>query len=169
MYKIPNRKKKLLTKEFLKTFKDELDKVFHDGNEINLDKRNYINTYQHMEDTIGFEEALKTTCEEYNLVKAIYEYGNNLLYDSDFDNEIMNVMIKKGVIKEGSLSDLYDYTEDKIRWTREGDIQWYKSTIQHKGYNIVKYNYWWANDTNRTFYKPIILIDGLPPHLTNKN
>lgn len=174
-YKIPNRKKKLLTKEFLETFKDELDKIFYKG-EIDPSKRNYMNTYQHVESTVGFGKALRIACEKYNLVKAIYNYEDKLpWYDSDlFDSEIMDIMIEKDVIKEGSLDeDIYDYTKDEVEWTNEGDIQWYKSIIQFKGYNIVSYDFYW---TNKEMFKDSIddckldneiriPIEGLPPHL----
>jgi AAA15 family ATPase/GTPase len=177
-YKIPNRKKKLLTKEFLQTFKNELDKVFHeDDNEADLSKRNYINAYQHIESTSGFEKALQIACEKHNLTKAIYDYQNKLQwYDSDlFDGELMDIMLEKSIIEEGSPSESwYDYTEREIDWTNNGDIQWYKSIIQYKGYNIMEYDYIWIDEetipsidiNDGRFDNEIrIPIEGLPPHL----
>jgi len=44
-YKLPKRKKNLMTKEFLQTFKQELDNVFNKENDYEpLEKRNYWNT-----------------------------------------------------------------------------------------------------------------------------
>ena len=49
-----------MTKEFLQTFKQELDNVFNKEDDYqSLEKRNYWNTYQYMEGTCGFYEALK--------------------------------------------------------------------------------------------------------------
>jgi hypothetical protein len=113
-YKLPKRKKNLITKEFLQTFKQELDDVFNDKPKVK--QCNYWNFYTHIENTSGFYKALLNTCEKHNLTKAIYIYACKLhWYDSDmFDSELVLLMVKYGVIEEGNISELYyDYENDK--------------------------------------------------------
>lgn len=113
-YKLPKRKKNLMTKEFLQTFKQELDNVFNKEDDYqSLEKRNYWNTYQYMEGTCGFYEALKLTCEKYDLTKAIYKYACKMpYYDSDwFDSEVTLLMVKLDVIKEGNINETCDDTD----------------------------------------------------------
>lgn len=110
-YKLPKRKKNLMTKEFLQTFKQELDNVFNKEDDYQpLEKRNYWNTYQYMEGTGGFYKALKTACAKHNLTKAIYEYVCKMpWYDSDtFDSELTLLMVERGIIEEGSVEEIYD-------------------------------------------------------------
>lgn len=101
-YKIPNRKKWLLTDDFLRTFKQELDTIF---NIIEEDKATYWNRYNYLESTGGFYEALKTATKKHNIKKAIYDYACKLpWYDSDvFDDDILILMHQKGIIEEGDL------------------------------------------------------------------
>ncbi len=116
-YKLPKRKKNLITKEFLQTFKQELDDVFNKENYLPIEERNYWNTYQYLESTGGFYKALKTTCKKHNLTKAIYEYVCKMpYYDSDlFDSDLTLLMVERGVIEEGNIDEIYgdyDYEND---------------------------------------------------------
>lgn len=107
-YKLPKRKKNLMTKEFLQTFKQELDNVFNKENDYQpLENRNYWNTYQYMESTCGFYDALKSACMKHNLTKAIYEYACKMpYYDSDlFDSELTLLMVERGIIEEGNIDE----------------------------------------------------------------
>lgn len=81
-YKLPNRKKWLLTDAFLQDFKEELDKI---NNIKPEDKVTYWKTYAWLEHTVGFYGALKVASEKHNVTKAIYEYakkchGTNQMY-----------------------------------------------------------------------------------------
>jgi hypothetical protein len=142
---LTNRKRKLLTKEFLQDFRDELIKLDMMYNEKygrpNLDYNNetYMGFYGQVESSYLFYDALKTTCEKHNLVKAIYQYAKKLpWYDSDcFDDNLVTEMIDKGIIKYDRPEDyepLYDVDElEKAKY----------KIIQHfKGYNVVEYGSW---------------------------
>lgn len=136
-YKIPNRKKWLLTDEFLTTFRDELDRIF----EIKEKKyiATYWNLYTHLGSTTGFYDALKIACEKHNVTKAIYEYACKLpYYDSDwFDDELLVLMYQKGIIEEGD--DSYDNEEDYLKRLEEnGEIEWYEERIKYKDYTVIK-------------------------------
>ena len=105
--KLPNRKKKLLTNEFLTTFKDELIKVFSKEYE-DLTKETYWSFYAYIEECCGFDEALKIACEKHNLTKAIYEYGRRMQwYEYDvFSGDLTKLMVEKGIIEEGEIDDI---------------------------------------------------------------
>lgn len=144
---LPNRKRKLLTKEFLQTFKEELierDKQNRkqDGYQLDYEKETYVGFYSQIEGTYLFYGALKKACEKHNLTKAIYEYANKLpWYDSDyFDSNLTSEMVKKGVIE-------YDSPEDYLYDPEEYEKAKYKLVERHKGYNVVKYGTWF--DDNR--------------------
>lgn len=145
---LPNRKKKLLTKEFLQTFKDELIKVFSehdkkDNRNIDYENETYMGFYGQIESTGGFYEALKLACEKHNLTKAIYNYAKELpWYDSDrFDSSLTSEMVNKGVIKYDRPEDyepLYDVDEyEKAK---------YKLVQHFKGYDVVEYDSWFDDD-----------------------
>jgi len=145
---LPNRKKKLLTKEFLQTFKEELIKVFSENdkrNNRNIDYENetYYGFYGEVESTGGFYKALKNACEKYNLTKAIYQYAQKMpWYDSDiFDDDLVLQMVEKGVIKEKCDNDfIADYDESKYMKSK------YKLVSHYKGYDVVKYGNWFDDD-----------------------
>ena len=105
--KLPNRKKKLLTNDFLTTFKDELIKVFSKEYE-DLTKETYWSFYAYIEECCGFDEALKIACKKHNLTKAIYEYGGRMQwYEYDvFASDLTRLMIEKGIIEEGEIDDI---------------------------------------------------------------
>lgn len=139
-YKIPNKKKWLLTDEFLTTFRDELDRIFK------IKEKNYIatywNLYTHLGSTCGFYDALKIACAKHNITKAIYEYACKLpYYYSDwFDDEILVLMYQKGIIDEGD--DSYDNEEDYLKRLEEnGEIEWYEERIKYKDYTVIKKNW----------------------------
>lgn len=141
---LPNRKRKLLTKEFLTDFKNELIMRDKENNEIkeNVDyidysKETYLSFYSQIEGTFLFYDALKSVCKKHNLTKAIYEYAKNMpWFDSDcFDDDLVLEMVAKGVI---------DYENDYItepNWIEELTAKC-KLVKKFKGYNVVKYDSW---------------------------
>lgn len=136
-YRLPNKKKWLLTDEFLITFKEELDKIFKPD-----DNATYWNHYSWLDSTSGFYDALKITSEKYNVKKAIYEYACKLpWYDSDFfDSELTEMMYKKGIIEEGKPDEINnDYTADQLKkMEHEGKIEWVEETKFYNGYHVTK-------------------------------
>lgn len=171
-YKLPNRKLRLITKEFLQTFKIELDNIFSGESSlihIPFDKRTYWNYYQNLDSSSGFYKALKITCQKHNLTKAIYEYfRNKAWYISDsLDCELTELMYKLGVIEEGSIDELNDVGWSQLnKWARDennNEIQWYKIVNKYKGYNVVQYNYCFLQD--KVLYedeKEVIFLDKIP-------
>ena len=141
---LSNRKKKLLTKEFLQTFKDELIKVFSehdkkDNRNIDYENETYMGFYGQIESTTGFYEALKLACEKHNLTKAIYNYAKELpWYDSDrFDDDLVLQMVEKGIIKEKCDNDFTDDYDEEEYMTAK-----YKLVQHFKGYDVVEYGSW---------------------------
>lgn len=106
-YRLPNKKKWLLTDEFLLDFKNELDSVFDISEEF---KATYWNMYTWLESRTGFNDALETVSRKHNVYKAIYEYAKGLGYDygDHFDSELVELMVKKGIIEEGSQNEVID-------------------------------------------------------------
>lgn len=138
-YRIPRRKKWLLTDKFLTTFKNELDRIFkvHELDE----SPNYWNFYNHLEGTGGFYEALRIASEKYNVKRAIYEYARNMpWYDSDtFDLELVVILCKRGVIDEGDLEKINkEYDEYINGMEKAGEIRWVNKITYHKGYYVTK-------------------------------
>lgn len=145
---LPNRKRKLLTVEFLTDFKEELirlDKEYiakHSTElNINYDEESYMTFYSQVEGTCLFYEALKSSCKKHNLTKAIYEYAIKMpWFDSDcFDDDLVLEMVKKSVIKYDSDNYSYDDYEDEIKAK-------YKIVRKEKGYNVVRYGSWFEDD-----------------------
>lgn len=100
-YQIPNNFKEMLTKDFLMTFKQELDKVF------NIETTGTLwSTYLKLEGTTGWHEAFTQTCEKHKSDK-LYNYYNILDWvESDqFDDQIGDLMCKYNVIEEGNPSE----------------------------------------------------------------
>lgn len=174
-YKLPKRKLKLITKEFLQTFKTELDYIF--GGESSLvhipsDKRTYWNYYQNLDSTGGFYRALKITCQKYNLGKAIYEYFQSKpWYISDcLDSELTELMYKLGVIDEGNVDELDDMNNPQyVQWLEDSNnknlIQWYKTVNKKNGYNVLEYDYCFLEDKDELLHKKeeeIIFLDKMP-------
>ncbi len=141
-YKLPKRKRNLITKEFLQTFKQELDNIFNKDEYVPIEKRNYWNTYQLLESTGGFYEALKSACIKHNLTKAIYKYSSKMpWYDSDiFDDELLLLMVERGVIEEGSVDEINDYSYENDKdfelVTTEEKLK--DCTIIHKNWVLTK-------------------------------
>ena len=142
---LPNRKRKLLTKEFLQTFKEEIIRIDSEYNKKNnrssIDYKNetYYSFYGRITGTYLFYEALENACKKHNLTKAIYEYASKLpWYDSDcFDDDLVLEMVNKGVIEEdNNCSKWDDYNE------KEHEKAKYKLVKSFKGYNVVNYGTW---------------------------
>jgi hypothetical protein len=144
---LPNRKRKLLTKEFLQDFKDEIIKVDKEYNEkynrLNLDYEHetYMGFYGQITETGLFYKALKRACEKHNIVKAIYDYANKMAWYDVVDDDILLEMVKHDIIK-------YERPEDFIC---DYDIEEYEKAkyklVEHfKGYDVVKYGTWFDDD-----------------------
>ncbi|MFY8262962.1 hypothetical protein ACOT7R_08700 [Clostridium perfringens] len=147
---LPNRKKKLLTKEFLTDFRDELIRLDREDNakcgnirEMDYEREDYTTFCGQIEGSRLFYKALKNACKKHNLTKAIYEYAKKMeWYDSDyFDDDLVLEMVHKGVIEydAGYLKELMeseDYDEE------DDDTYKYKLIEKYKGYNVVEYDKW---------------------------
>lgn len=151
-YKIPKRKKWLLTDKFLTTFKKELDNTFkvYEGEK----NPTYWNTYNWLEGSSGFYEALKNASEKHNVKKAIYEYARKMhYYDSDsFDAELTTLMYEKGVIEEGNLefiNENYGVSEETlIEMEQNGEIEWVEEITHFNGYYITRKDWQYVSHTN---------------------
>jgi hypothetical protein len=144
-YKIPNRKKWLLTDAFLTTFKEELDRVFEVYEKLKTYNKEgnptYWNTYNYLESTYGFYKALKIASEKHNVKKAIYEYANQMpWYHSDvFDGQLTVMMYRKNIIEEGSIDeDPYITTEELIEMEKRGEIEWIEEVSHYKDYYVTR-------------------------------
>lgn len=135
-YKVPNRKKWLLTDNFLIDLKIELDKVFQDR--IRNITPTYWNFYAWIDSTGGFCDALKVVSEKHNVEKAIYRYTLKLpRWDSDaFYSELIEMMKRKGIIEEG-VSEEYPLEEWLKEMENKGEIEWVEEAVQRKGYKVV--------------------------------
>mgnify|MGYP000857330677 CR=1 FL=1 len=139
-YKIPNRKKWLLTDEFLITFRDELNRIFktYEDNYVPT----YWNLYANLTGTGGFYDALKIAARKHNVTNAIYKYACKLpWYNLDvFDDELLLLMCQRGIIEEG-----YDAWVDEECDLKElelkGEIEWYEEKEKHKDYTVVRKNW----------------------------
>jgi len=144
---LPNRKRKLLTKEFLQDFKNELINIEMEYNNKynrpNLDYENetYMGFYGQITETGLFYESLKRACEKHNIVKAIYKYANNMSWYDVVDDEILLEMVEQDIIKYERTEDfepLYDIDEyEKAK---------YKLVEHFKGYNVIEYGTWFDDD-----------------------
>lgn len=108
-YKIPNRIKNLCTSKFLFIFKEELMKVF---NTITDDSTAWSD-YFHIESTCGFYRALENACNRHpypHMGIGIWRYARSLdWYNGDlFDDELVNLMVNQGIIKDGSAEEYED-------------------------------------------------------------
>lgn len=143
--KLSNRKKAILTNEFLTTFKNELINIFSkNGDDRDFSKETYWSFYSWVEESCGFDEALKNACKKHNLTKAIYEYNKNMeWYESDiFTRNITLLMVERGIIEKGEVSDNSSFELEEIK----DDILEYKIVERKKGYNVVKYDWCFKDD-----------------------
>lgn len=143
--KLPNRKKTLLTKKFLKDLKlniitraKENDKK-QGREEDDYSKYSYSGFYNAIEGTRLFYDALYDTCKKHNVVNAIYNYCNRMeWYDSDcFEADIMRRMIDFGLIEYENELDEPVLWDDEIKYTL---------THHYKGYSVSEYGYWDKDD-----------------------
>ncbi|WP_242249242.1 FlaD/FlaE family flagellar protein [Bacillus cereus group sp. BfR-BA-01328] len=90
---------KQITVDFLKSFKKNIDTNFEINSTDSL--LTYENTYIHLECTIGWWEALKTTCEKYELHDLLSYYNNlNWMKSDAFDLELSHLLITNAIIKQ---------------------------------------------------------------------
>lgn len=146
-FKLPNRKRKLLTVEFLTDFKEEIIKLDKDyqkkqSNNTNIDYENesYMTFYGQIEGTGLFYKALKQACAKHNITKAIYDYTRNMpWFDSDcFEYDLMMEMVNQNIIKYDSDNYEYDNYEKELKAK-------YKIVRKEKGYNVIKYGRWFED------------------------
>ena len=133
-YKIPNRIKNLCTEEFLEIFKQELMKVF----DCLDDESTAWSHYFHIESTCGFYDALKIACEKHpyqHMGVGIWRYARSLdWYDGDlFDDELINLMVKYGVIKNGSLEE-YESVYEEFYKDKDCDLEYICDVSGGKAY-----------------------------------
>ncbi|KEH88981.1 hypothetical protein Z967_12025 [Clostridium novyi A str. 4540] len=136
-YKLPNRKRNLLTKEFLQGLKEELFAISPIAESIeNVVFFDYVGTY-------AFQDALYKISKKYNVVKAIYKYWCNLgwWYGDLCSQEIIALMYKYNIATdlEKNIKLLEQSYAEAIN-DMEG-IQ-YKFIKKYKGYNVIKYEKW---------------------------
>lgn len=140
-YKMPKRKRNLLTDAFLRTFKEELDKVF--DNEAKDYPLTYYNCYTWLCSTGGFYQALEEASKKHKLQNAIYKYACHMpWYRSDiFDDYLMLLMIERNIMEEGSVDEIgddYPSMEDLATMEKNGEIRWVETVVEHKGYRVKK-------------------------------
>lgn len=141
--KLPNRKKAILTNDFLITFRDELIDVFtKNGDNRDLTKETYWSFYSYIEESYGVDKALEIACKKHNLTKAIYEYGRNMVwYEYDeFAKDLIKLMVDRGIIEEG------EYDEFNLNELNDDDGIKYKLVEYQKGYNVVRFNWCFKDD-----------------------
>ncbi|MGL5329953.1 MAG: hypothetical protein ACRDD7_11840 [Peptostreptococcaceae bacterium] len=139
-YKIPSRISRLMTKEFLHIFKSKLDEVF----QLEPDATAW-SCYYHLESTGGWYDAFNYACDNHpspHLGVGIKRYYNTLdWYDGDiFDDELAELMVKKGVIKKGEIPDYgfddMSYLEEWLDYIWEFDRRGSGCKIYKKKYII---------------------------------
>lgn len=144
---LPNRKRKLLTVEFLEDFKNEIILIYRESKKneilnsgINYNEKTYLGFYGYIQGSYLFYKALEIACKKHNITKAIYEYAVNMpWYDSDcFEDHMLLEMVHKGVIKYDSDSDELEDYNDELPLK-------YKIVTEYKGYNVVKYGTWFKD------------------------
>lgn len=138
-YKMPNRKKWLLTPAFLEDFRAELDKIYPPPENK---KANYWNHYVGQESTGGFYQALSITSKKHNVTKAIYEYALDLpWYESDlFDYQLVILMIERGAIEEGDIEEYggVELEEHILDLINTGEARWTYEIEKYDGYTVTK-------------------------------
>ena len=148
-YKLPNRKRKLITKEFLQDLKNEIDNLDAENRKkcksphtIDYSKKSYFGFYGEISSTYLFYDALKNTCIKHNLTKAVYEYSKNLpwYYSDVFNDYLFILMVDEGIIP-------FETKENKelCEYKIEHDIK-YKLIHHYKGYDVVEYDWWFKDD-----------------------
>lgn len=153
----PNRKKKLITKEFLQHFKKEIDNQLINRNTEDCDK-SYLGIYGDTYFGYDFYIALKLTCDKFNLTKAIYDYMYKMpWYNSDIaEDKLILMMVEYNIIPytTGKESLLQDYDDSEIFPNR------YKLVKHYKGYDVVEYDSW-DNDKKylENIYKDVYNIE----------
>lgn len=96
-----------ITDEFLISLKNELDNNLKDESII-PDNPTYWNYYQWFDHSEAFKTALQTTCYLHNL-NDFYDYIRSLNYDKQdlLEEEIVELLYKRGIIEEGNIDDTY--------------------------------------------------------------
>lgn len=108
-YEIPEKIKKILTKDFLSTFKKNVIKKFeeNDFKQKNTTSKyelmSYLDWWCYIHNTVSFYEAFQKTCKEENLQNVLDYYEELNEYNGDiFDNKLCLLMVEKNVIGYGN-------------------------------------------------------------------
>lgn len=95
-----------ITKEFLITFRDELDKVFY---EQKPRYPTYWNHYQFLDNNGGFYDALETSCEIHNLNELDWYMNQSPWYISDkLGGRLTEMLYERKIIEKGTIGELYE-------------------------------------------------------------
>jgi hypothetical protein len=118
-YKIPDDIKKLITKEFLSNFRDELYKISN----FSLEDF-YMDTLVHYESSSGWDTAFGLACISSNL-DELYRYTQTLpWYDWDlFCSEVDDMLLENKLMLDGFFD---DYIAEKLNLKQEdfGQCTW---------------------------------------------
>lgn len=98
-YNIPKEYKEIITNELLLKFKNELHTTF--ANRL-IENPTYYNWYSYFTETCGFCEAFYYACRLLQKEDLLNYYEKLSCYDNDlFDDQLMLLMVEKGIIKLG--------------------------------------------------------------------
>lgn len=125
-YRISKRKRNLITKDFLKRFKELHDEYFLI--EENIDET-YYGWYSWYIGTETFDYIFKMCCQEFNVYKSIYLFSKRLCKDDYFIflEDIVRIMI------DFDLIDIGDIPKPNY------ECRSVKAVIGFKGYNVICY------------------------------
>lgn len=126
-YKIPNRKRKLITYEFLLLLKKEHDITFY----IDEDKNpTYLEWYSWFVDTKSFEKIFENVTKEFNVYTSIYKYAASMneFERFKFFEEIMMMMVDYSIIDYGEINN--EIPKKKISRIRA-----------YSGYTVIEYSF----------------------------
>jgi len=137
-YKIPNRVKNFINKDFLIAFKEKLDEIFETKDSL----KSNILYYYNLESSNGFAEAFEYTCDNHiqksNGIGLKRYYKSLVWYNRDqFDENIVDLMVKELGITKATDEDHKNYygynNPNEILYPEDKfNITWKYEIIQHK-------------------------------------
>lgn len=100
VYRVPNKKKWLIDKEFLEIFKRELDQGIDNIEMYQGVEWTYEGVYKQMVGSKAFHKALLKTSEERNVRRALFAYMQRLdEYSYEvFQQEIISMIYEEGLV-----------------------------------------------------------------------
>lgn len=101
--RIPDNLLNRITKDFLTTFKRELDKTFSKFNKL---KPTYWNFYQWFDDSSGYYDSLISACKLHNFMD-LFNYIKSIDIEDRYSLcvELTELLHKNEIIEEGSQDD----------------------------------------------------------------